>query len=673
MPGSPYAMPYRMVGMLAVIVSLMCLLGLHAVAAQSTSIYSLVPQNSSVAVSVDAPWLWKATTRIRNAGDEWSGAENDLGISFDRDLLPWVGQVGFALTGFGNDEPKLAIYLQIRDADKMLSSARVEDFLRNLQEDPAKVTWQSLDYKGVAVRRFEVYDGHSVTKVAMATVDNWLVIAIGDGVIRQVIDTQHGDIPSMAAHPSFSKAMAGAPANATGQFCVNGQGIAEIIQQRDDAMARQLAEAAGQISPKGTLKDVQCKGDGKPLPSNHRELAASFFAGTFTESGDHLQTRVAYCTTSSSTQATLKELRANAGTVSGASLTQLPGDTHVVLLIKNPDAWIGAMEHLLINAADTAEGSAAIQQEFSSIAGLRTVLQYCSGEWGIGVGWRANKGFGLTMAGEAATPENAGKAAEGLSGFMKSDHTKVVKANNLYTLPESKSPGVLVCWSARQQWLVGGSHPEWIAPATKPLTLPEGSNDAILAAFGDYTYLPHVLKFMGVPAKTLKNIDTTKLGQWVSSMKIEEDGSAVRLDMSESMQAYSAIASVLCSVIAESRGKERLVESLGNLKELMASEKSYTRTHAECLPMIKTSADIRKFLNVPQAILTSPRTKEAYAVNPSIAGKPVKSFTSPATVIVFYERTPGLDGTRCVVFLDGHTAVIPAARWEAYKKRANLP
>ncbi len=648
----------KKIALLAVIISAFVLLAPGAFAAQDKSLYSLVPLASPVTASVDVPWLWKTTAGLRNnpmAGSGLQAMQASLGLSFENDVLPWAGQAAFAVTDVHQDGPSFALFVQIRDAEHMIPSARLEAVLQRMLAGQSRINWSAMDYKGVAIRRTEITRGKSVLKVAMATVDGWLVIAVGDGVIRKVIDTSNGAIPSLASHPSFVRAMGDLPDGAVGQFCVNGQGILTQIQQYDASMAPLMAQQ---------LKDS--------------EVGKFFIAGAMTDPDNNLQFDAVYCSTSPTTQATLKQLRADAGTVSGASLARLPEGAFATLLIPNPDKWVAAVEQLFVDAAGSdSDARAKIQQRFANIDGLRAVLQRCPGELGISGAWREGQGFGVTVAGQAGTPDDATSAAAALSSFLEKQQMKVDNKDGLYTLPATKGGvelfSTLVCWTTRQQWLLAASHPDWVAqPAVKPpLELPSIANNANFAAFGNFSFVPSLAKSLGVNGMMLAML-APALGQWSLAMKIDDDGGAVRSHVSGGGLFMTAtMASVLYPVFAKAREKARQTASLSNLRQLAIAVQTYEMDKGH-LPVMK-SAFLKKELNVDDPLLRSPNTNESYTPNPIISGKASGQFAYPATMIVFYEKTPASDGSRCAAFLDGHVAVIRASEWAAAKRRAKIP
>ncbi len=219
-----------------------------------------------------------------------------------------------------------------------------------------------------------------------------------------------------------------------------------------------------------------------------------------------------------------------------------------------------------------------IPQRFAGIDGLRAVLQRCPGELSITAAWREGQGFGVTVAAQAGTPDDAAAAAADLDSILEKRPTQVAEQDGLYTLPATKGGralfSTLVCWTTRQQWLLAASHPDWVvqssakptlalpgianntnpaalgnfsfvpqsaAPpsaalgnfsfvptaAAPPSALPAIANNANLAAFGNFSFVPSLAKAMGGNDALLAMI-APMLGQWSLTMKIDDDGGAVR-------------------------------------------------------------------------------------------------------------------------------------------------
>ncbi len=117
-------------------------------------------------------------------------------------------------------------------------------------------------------------------------------------------------------------------------------------------------------------------------------------------------------------------------------------------------------------------------------------------------------------------------------------------------------------------------------------------------------------------------------------------------------------------------------QSLSNLRQLALSLQMYSADYDGVLPKMGDLSAAKKAL-LPYAknegLFTSPVTKTAYAVNPAVSGKKVKSLGKPGTIVVFYETKPGKDGTRGVAFADGQGKRIPEKQWPALKQASKIP
>jgi len=646
--------------------TVLVLLALGVPAAQAGSLYSMVPLDSPVAGSVDVPWVWKATAKYREnemINSVLQGAQQSLGLSFENDLLSWVGQAGFTITEIRNDDPAMALFFQIRDPEHMVAPAKVATVVQTLLGDAKKtINWVPMDYKGIAIRRAEIAQGKSVLKLATATVDGWLVITIGDGAIRKVIDAHNGDIASLEKHPLFARATGGLPADAVGQVCVNGQGIVAQIGKTDAEVAKELQNS---------------------------ELSKFFIAGALSYPDENLVIDANYCTASPTTQATLKELRADAGTVSGASLAQLPAGAFAAVLITNPDRWINAVEQFFLDATRDKNEKQWVREGFAQIDDLRNILKRCGGEVGVGISYREDKGFGITLAGETYSGKEATGGATAIESFMKKMAMTVEKKDDLYTLPSTKgdmtSFATLLCWTTREQWMVGASHPEWMKPAARPMmTLPASAKGASLAAFGDLSFLPSLMKSMGMGGDSMGgDMMTTwfhllnpSIGKWELALKIDDDGGAAHCHIAGIVPVAAIGASVMFPVFAKARQKARQTTSISQLRQVACAMQMYAQDNNDHLPTLKTAADTKKitaYLGDSKQMLISPLTNEPYTFNPLINGRTMSSFPDLSIIIVAYEKTPGPDGIHCAAFLDGHVAVFEGPTWEAAKKRSKIP
>jgi len=115
-------------------------------------------------------------------------------------------------------------------------------------------------------------------------------------------------------------------------------------------------------------------------------------------------------------------------------------------------------------------------------------------------------------------------------------------------------------------------------------------------------------------------------------------------------------------------------QSLSNLKQIGLAMAQYMQDNDEKLPPMKSAAVAKKALFPfikSDAVFQQPQTHEPYLPNTSLSGRPLASFQNPATMVVYYEAGP--DGTRGVVFLDGHAKRIHESEWPALKAASHVP
>lgn len=117
-------------------------------------------------------------------------------------------------------------------------------------------------------------------------------------------------------------------------------------------------------------------------------------------------------------------------------------------------------------------------------------------------------------------------------------------------------------------------------------------------------------------------------------------------------------------------------DSLGNLKLLGLAMTQYLQDYDEKLPPMQSAVAAQKALS-PYVKINSafqqPQTHEPYLPNTSLSGRSLASFDNPATMVIYYEASPNLDGMRGVVFLDGHAKRIHESEWPALKAASHVP
>ena len=126
------------------------------------------------------------------------------------------------------------------------------------------------------------------------------------------------------------------------------------------------------------------------------------------------------------------------------------------------------------------------------------------------------------------------------------------------------------------------------------------------------------------------------------------------------------------------RAEARRVTSMNNLRQLIVSLQIWIVKNNDTFPPTGSIDDVKKALlrNTPELtkmIWVDPVTRKPYQYNPSMAGKTVNDFRGKEHSIVVFYSNEYPDGTRTVVFFDGHAENVPPERWEELKELSGIP
>jgi prepilin-type processing-associated H-X9-DG protein len=140
-------------------------------------------------------------------------------------------------------------------------------------------------------------------------------------------------------------------------------------------------------------------------------------------------------------------------------------------------------------------------------------------------------------------------------------------------------------------------------------------------------------------------------------------------------------------------------ESLVHLERLGIALQMYAQDYDETLPPMQTPAAVKKalylYVRKNDVVFLDPRTSQPYEPNPSVSGKAVgtvgryvrraggkqgryilmtkRQIPRCSETIGLYEPTEAPDGTRGVLFLDGHVARVSEAEWQRLKRASGIP
>jgi prepilin-type processing-associated H-X9-DG protein len=137
--------------------------------------------------------------------------------------------------------------------------------------------------------------------------------------------------------------------------------------------------------------------------------------------------------------------------------------------------------------------------------------------------------------------------------------------------------------------------------------------------------------------------------------------------------------------IAERAGLQKAVEgangsavnanSLSNLKQIGLGLAMCADEHNGKLPDMSDPQTMKKALAKyisDEKVFVHPKTGKPYQPNPSMSGKEWQG-TNTVDAALVYEPDPAQDGTRAVLFGDGHVERANETRWQELKKSSNIP
>ena len=116
--------------------------------------------------------------------------------------------------------------------------------------------------------------------------------------------------------------------------------------------------------------------------------------------------------------------------------------------------------------------------------------------------------------------------------------------------------------------------------------------------------------------------------------------------------------------------------SQDRLKQLGLAVMMYTQDYDEVLPPMK---DVKKFRDLLMPYIKNlemfvhPETSRPYIPNAILHEHKFATIPEPASFVLLYEDAPAADGTRGVVFVDGHTKRVSEAEWQRLKRASKIP
>jgi hypothetical protein len=115
--------------------------------------------------------------------------------------------------------------------------------------------------------------------------------------------------------------------------------------------------------------------------------------------------------------------------------------------------------------------------------------------------------------------------------------------------------------------------------------------------------------------------------------------------------------------------------SLANMRTLGLAVRLYLSDHNNTFPRMVNPQITDKYLQtylVDDNAFYEPGTDSPYQPNIALENKHIIGYTNWGKIVAFYEPIPAADGSRCVLFVDGTVARVPAAQWAKLKEDSGV-
>jgi hypothetical protein len=158
-------------------------------------------------------------------------------------------------------------------------------------------------------------------------------------------------------------------------------------------------------------------------------------------------------------------------------------------------------------------------------------------------------------------------------------------------------------------------------------------------------------------------------------------GAISRFDLKEELarnEQQIAEARVAAQALPGAGGNAQALNaaSSSNLKQLALAALQYSQDVGEKFPPMQNADEMKRML-LPyvknEAIFVHPGTGEPYQPNAALSEKRLASVAEPASMVLFYEMSPGDDAHRGVAYVDGHVKRVSETEWPQIKKASRVP
>ncbi|MCS7224450.1 MAG: DUF3352 domain-containing protein [Armatimonadetes bacterium] len=604
--------------------------------------------------------------------------EKGTGISLEKDIAPWVGQVGVvALKSDQTNEDGVALVLEVRNW---------EEFQKCADKVKAKGTylidWKEDIYQGVKIQR-AVLEGD--LPVGLGLLKTYAVVGVGKGAIEKVIDVWQGRKFSVRERKEWMIAKSQLPKKP----------LVTVVMD-----TKMVTQSLGE--------EINGLGQRAPLSALFSEYAETISAIALTVEERSIGMKTISVAASDRLRRRWQEAAKNFAPVTGEIFNLLPDEAVGAIYFSSLAQWWRWARDSIRAMLPTAEEKRGWDEAVGEMKDLISVMERMTREMGVALLWGEKLGFGFLIMGQTSDEKAAAEAAQTLSRFVEEKTgDKVEMQDGVFFVPASQQVdptfSVLLCWTARGQWLIVASHPEWLKEVT-------GERGKRLATPLRHTLFGLVAHFQWLPS-LLKKIEKEREAQFfppseralisqLRQMKLEEAVLEAWMDLDPNgnwsamtlqlrnwawKDGLKAISEVGAQVQTDAKAKADQALCQTHLRTLSLAVVMYTQDWDDRLPLAPTWADrLAPYLRSEEPHICPSRTylKRGYAFNRRLSGMNFNLITHPADTVQLFESNlggsnPSDFGESWIVggvhfggnntgFVDGHI------KWYPWKKKESL-
>ncbi|MEN6520552.1 MAG: DUF3352 domain-containing protein [Armatimonadota bacterium] len=460
---------------------------------RSPELEEMIPGSCPMFVSSDASWWWEAAEDVRVLPEVQNGLkeiEKEFGLTFEKDLTPWMGQMAFAVIEAKQTNPRFAVIAEIRDNEAF---KRCLDKLSARAERDTGMKWKKVEYEGVKMRQLDI--SGRVSPVTVAIIRGYAVCGIGPDSVQAVVDAWKGRKPSIKNDPVWARAFNALPEDAVVRVAYNTEAVMKNVSEAD---------------PTGSIR----------IP----ESAKSLIVCAFTEGDGSLRMDTVSVAKSEEAKKALREAKDKMGGIDGRSVKQLPDGTFAVMVTSNPGYMVDNLRKGLLDMVNNPQVRMMIEKNLAQVQPVFDALHRCTGECAAAFTYRNGDGFGAVVVSETKDKVSSKASVKDLTSFIAGNGVKISQNAGLATFTDAKvdktNVHVLPCLGVRDKWLVFGTHPTWITSTVKTdLKLPSNIKDVQFAGAGNFKFIPSVIKWAEQEAKG--DISSNKVIGFIRQLKLE--------------------------------------------------------------------------------------------------------------------------------------------------------